>query len=247
MRCTSIIRASLSSTIFTTRKSFERQLDNSPTTAFHYYCQLQYDSRVNDDLQWKKFIRREWEMLSHTKKRLYCAFYFHFKGIDYKSLNKFELAKFLEIPTPATSEYMMFRNLFKFKFDNAWLENVKKLKDSNGMGQLVKRSPIAGGHRLTIYIPLNRDRLRMEATNYTKRYQQMCRECRRVWNEKVTVEQRSVIRKKWEQQKREFKDHIDNEIEALKMNLNGLNQLELRQEYFLFEDKNDEAMKKKMK
>ncbi|GAV47681.1 hypothetical protein ZYGR_0H05270 [Zygosaccharomyces rouxii] len=245
MRCTYSLRASLSSTVFTTRKSFERQLDNSPTTAFHYYCQLQHDPRINNDLQWKKFMRREWEMLSHTRKRLYCAFYFHFKGIDYKSLNKFELAKFLELPTPATSEYMMFRNIFKSKFDNAWLENLRKLNDVNNKGRLVKRSPITGGHRLTVYVPLNRNQLQFEATNYTKRYQQMCRECRHVWNEKVTIEQKSLIREKWEQEKQAFNDNIHNEIDALKINLNRLNQLGLRQEYLLFEENSGESMKKK--
>ncbi|GCF01307.1 hypothetical protein ZYGM_001127 [Zygosaccharomyces mellis] len=245
MRGTNSLRASLSSTIFTTRRSFERQLDTSPTTAFHYYCQLQHSQRVNTDLQWKKFMRREWELLSLTKKRLYYAFYFHFKGVDHKGLNKFELAKFLEIPTPAASEYMMFRNTFKYKFDNAWLENSKKLNNLNNKGRLVKRSSITGGHRLTVHIPLNRDKLQSEATNYTKRYQQMCRECRRVWNEKVTVEQKLVIREKWEQEKQAFNDSMHTEIDALKINLTKLNQLELRQEYLLFEESGGESIKKK--
>lgn len=223
----------MSSTIFTTRKSFERQLDSSSTTAFHYYCQLQHDPRNNNDLQWKRFMRREWEMLSITRKRLYYAFYFHFKGIDYKNLNKFELAKFLEIPTPATSEYMMFRNVFKFKFDNAWLETLKKLGELKNKGKLVKKASITGGHRLTVnYVPFNRNQLEKEATNYTKRYQQMCKECRRVWNEKVTTEQRSIIREKWENEKQEFDEIIRNEIGALKINLNMLNRLGTSAEIF---------------
>ncbi|GAV52694.1 hypothetical protein ZYGR_0AG06850 [Zygosaccharomyces rouxii] len=245
MRCTYSLRASLSSTVFTTKKSFERQLDTSPTTAFHYYCQLQHDSKINNELQWKKFMRREWELLSLTRKRLYYAFYFHFKGIDYKSLNNFELAKFLEIPTPAASEYMMFRNIFKFKFDNAWLDNLKKLNDLNHKGRLVKKSPITGGHRLTVFIPLNQDQLQSEATNYTKRYQQMCRECRRVWNEKVTMEQKLIIREKWEQEKQVFNENIRDELDALKINLNRLNQLGLRHEYLLFEENSGESTKKK--
>lgn len=241
MRCTSSMRASLSASVYLTRRAFEKQLNTSPTTAFHYYCQL--DHRKHDP-QLKRYMRREWEMLSITKKRLYYAFYFHFKNVNYKKMNKFELAKFLEIPTPATSEYMLFRNTFKCKFEIAWIENIRRQRIA-GRGQLIKQSAIAGGHRLSVYTQQDYRQLKEEATNYASRYRQMCKECRRVWTEKVTLKQKIMIRRKWEEQRQIFEERIVQELEALEANLNRLTQVELRQKCFLTEDSCGEPLKKK--
>ncbi|SJM86525.1 uncharacterized protein ZBIST_2904 [Zygosaccharomyces bailii] len=231
MRCTNVIRASLSPNVYLTRRAFDKQLNTLPSTAFHYYCQLQVDHLTEPDPQLKRHIRREWDLLSVTKKRLYYAFYFHFKGINHRKMNKFEFAKFLEIPTPASSEYMLFRNTFKYKFEMAWIDNLKRQR-TTGRGQVIKHATITGGHRLTVYAQLNNLRLQQEAMDYTSRYQQMCRECRRVWKEKVSLKQRIVIRDKWEEQKQIFEERIRNEIDALEINLNRLTHFDLRREFY---------------
>lgn len=240
-----VIRAQLSQVVYTTKKSFQKQLDSIPATAFDYYYQskikeLQQSScnlLSNDFLSasqqntaFKRHIRKEWELLSNTKRRLYYAFFFHFTKINHKVLNKYELAKVMEIPTPATSEYMLFRNKFKYKFDRIWQEEDMKIKRKSGI--ILRHNTIGGGHRITISgkvkdINSTSYSGEEELTNLIIRFQKMCRECRHVWNEKVTDEQKCEIRNKWEDQKHQFDLKLDQETEILEYNLKKLMQVKL--------------------
>ncbi|QLQ79677.1 hypothetical protein HG537_0C03250 [Torulaspora globosa] len=223
MRASYVLKAQLSRIFYGSQGSFERQLNNLPTTAFQYYywCKLKELCKyskdfMNEDLiscgqqsnTFRRYIRKEWDLLSASKKRLYYAFFFHFTKIDYRSLKKCELARILEIPTPAISEYMLFRNKFKHKYDTIWFQEGKDRS---------KKRSIMAGHAISISIHEKESSL-----NLTKRFQKMCRECRYVWNKKISDDQKDEIRIKWELQKQQFDLQLARELEALSFNLNRL-------------------------
>lgn len=216
MRSSSVLGAQLSYAVYGSKGSFERELNSVPATVFQYY----YRSKLKELVPWssglesnafRRHIRKEWDLLSTSRKRLYYAFFFHFTKTDYRSLNKYELARILEIPTPAISEYMLFRNNFKNKYDDMGLQERKMRpgKRNTVVGRLVMIS-----HRTAIQDD--------ERLNLTKRFQKMCRECRYVWNKKISAEQKEDIRSKWEDQKNEFELSLTRELEALSSNLSRL-------------------------
>lgn len=51
--------------------------------------------------------------------------------------------------------------------------------------------------------------------DYMKRFQQMCKECRYAWNEKVDYDQKLEIRKKLQVWRAKFEEMMDNEIQIL--------------------------------
>ncbi|QLL32802.1 hypothetical protein HG536_0D03240 [Torulaspora globosa] len=226
MRASYVLGAQLSKIFYGSKGSFKRQLNNLPTTAFQYYywsklkelCKYS-EGFVDSDLlscgqqsnTFRRYIRKEWDLLSASKKRLYYAFFFHFTKIDYKALKKYELARILEIPTPAISEYMLFRNKFKHKYDTICFQERKE--------RLKKRS-IMAGHAISISIRNSHEK--ESRLNLTKRFQKMCRECRLVWNKKISNEQKDEIRTKWELEKQQFDLQLARELEALSFNLNRL-------------------------
>lgn len=248
-----VIKAQLSQIVYSTKKSFKKQLDSLPATAFDYYYQsrikeLQQNScnlLSNDFLSgsqqntaFKRHIRKEWESLSNTKRRLYYAFFFHFTKINHKVLNRYELAKVMEIPTPATSEYMLFRSKFKYKFDRIWQEENMKNKRKTGI--ILRHNAIGSGHRIIISgkvkdLNSTSNSGEEELTNLIERFQKMCRECRHVWNEKVTDEQKFEIKNKWEDQKHQFDLKLDQETEILEYNLKKLIQVKLGPKSLLVE------------
>lgn len=231
MRASYVLRAQLSRTFYGSQGSFEKQLNNLPTTAFQYYywsklkelCKYSEDLVNSDRLScgqqsntFRRYIRKEWDLLSASKKRLYYAFFFHFTKIDYRALKKYELARILEIPTPAISEYMLFRNNFKHKYDAIWYQERKERP---------KKRSIMAGHLISLSIRNSHEK--ESRLNLTKRFQKMCRECRYVWNKKISNEQKDEIRTKWELQKQQFDLQLARELEALSFNLNRLLKMNL--------------------
>lgn len=238
MQGSRVLGAQLSQAVYVSKRSFEKELDSLPTTAFQYYYhskikELQSGSNDfhNTDIlscgqhnnAFRRFIRKEWNSLSTTKKRLYYAFFFHFTGVDHTSLNKYELARILEIQTPAISDYMLFRNKFKYKFDNVWYQEREQRSRKRRM--VLKHNPIGFGHTITISsrISVHGE----ESFSLTAKFQKMCRECRHTWNQKITEEQKLEIRNIWEEQKRQFDTILATEREALGNNLNRLSKMNL--------------------
>lgn len=238
MRGSSALRAQLSSAVYTSKRSFEKDLDSLPTTAFQYY----YHSKVKElrdnsdesyaseilnsgqqNIAFRRFVRKEWDLLSTTKRRLYYAFFFHFTGVDHNTLNKYELAKVLEIQTPATSDYMLFRNKFKYKFDHLWYQEREQRSRTRSI--VLKHNPIGYGHKITISSRIGVSD--EESYSSIRRFQKMCRECRHTWNQDITAEQKLDIRSKWEEQKRQFNAILAIERKALAYNLSRLLKLNL--------------------
>lgn len=238
MHTSRALKARFSQEVYLTKRSFEKQLDNLPNTAFQYYYQtkikeLQEKSsigRLNDTFgfaqqnsAFRRYIRKEWELLSITKRRLYYAFFFHFTGINYRSLNNYELARVMEIPTPAISEYMLFRNKFKNKFDNIWHEeNLGIKRNKNAILRRNSSYPLIGlissttNNQIT---ELSKAEEEVEMTNLTRRFREMCRECRNVWSTHISEERKREIRDKWEEQKYEFELQLQHETKILDNNL----------------------------
>lgn len=119
MKATLLLKAQLSPVSYTTKKSFQRQLNRTPYTAFQYFFQLEvqklhnvskYEDIINHvrgNSNFKRFARNEWDSMSLTKKRLYYASFCQSMDIDILNVSKIELAKRLEIPIPAMSEYLI--------------------------------------------------------------------------------------------------------------------------------------------
>lgn len=225
MRVSLVLRAQLSHAFYGSKGSFERELNSLPTTAFQYYysSKLKELRKYSDQFMrtdvlscgqqsntFRRYIRKEWDLLSTSKKRLYYAFFFHFTKTDYRDLNKYELARILEIPTPAISEYMLFRNKFKNKYDTLWFQERKERP---------RKRILMAGRIVSISC---RSSQKEDHLNLTKRFQKMCRECRQVWNKKISDEQKDEIRNKWEIQKQQFDLQLTRELEALAGNLSKL-------------------------
>ena len=245
MRITNILRAQLCESVYNTKKSFQKQLKRMPSTIFQYYYQLQikqlhksYGSNTEyildfaqQNTHFKRYIRDEWDTLSMTKKRLYNALYFHFSQVDYRSINKFELARIMEIPTPAFSEYMLFRNKFKKQYEKIWKENqinpepISLIVKSSNIQKIISRRHHCQSSKLTVK-EQNASKGLKEIIDFTKRFQEMCKECKHVWNVQVTEEQKSEVRSKWEQQVLEFEELMDREVELLVSNLKKLSQID---------------------
>lgn len=238
MQGSRVLKAQLSQVVYLSKKSFERELNSLPHTAFQYYYYSKIKELRNSSSDpyttdilgcrqqnnaFRRFIRREWNLLSASKKRLYYAFFFHFTGTDHNTLNKYELARVLEIQTPAISDYMLFRNKFKYKFDNVWRQETEQRSRKKKV--VLKRNTIGGGHAITISGGSNV--LNGESHSLTKRFQKMCRECRRTWNQRISDEQRLEIRHKWEDEKRHFETIVAAERAALETNLSRLSKMNL--------------------
>ncbi|EJS41717.1 YOR114W [Saccharomyces arboricola H-6] len=270
MKVTLLLKAQLSSVSYTTRKSFQKQLDRSPYTAFQYFFQLEvqklhnvskYDditSYVRGNSNFKRFTRNEWDNMSLTKKRLYYASFCQSMNIDIWSVSKIELAKRLEIPIPAMSEYLFFRNKFKLKFDSHWssLEHNNYRNPSrpstmrkNGAAETYPRnrtitsvSKIKPRKRLVAMKRISRSEdftndhsheAQKHFDDYMKRFQQMCKECRYAWNEKVGCDQKLEIRKKLHLCRSKFEEMMDNEIQVLQKNMEIMSKFGHRSETYL--------------
>ncbi|SCU85407.1 LADA_0D07316g1_1 [Lachancea dasiensis] len=214
--------ASLSKASFVSRRSFERY-NAMPSTVFQYFYQLQLKelrhgssscdigSLFNKNSSFRRYKRKEWELLSMSKKRLYHALYFHFTKINYRTLSHEELAKRLEIPIPAASEYLLFRNQFKSRFDQVW-EERKREKSSACLQKAHFRTGSLGLIRVSRRISRNLDDAEADLT---RRFQDMCRECRRTWRDMVDDEQRAKIADKLGEERKNFEAIMKNEIQVL--------------------------------
>ncbi|SCU87880.1 LAFA_0E09406g1_1 [Lachancea sp. 'fantastica'] len=222
MRLNLTLHANVSRTSFVNRKSFEK-LDTMPTTVFQYYFQLQVKDLhihspetelihwVSRNSSFKRFKRKEWESLSLSKRRIYNALYFHFTGLNYRTLGHEEVARRLEIPIPPISEYLLFRNKFKSKFDLLWEEqrNRDLLKRTPKLILRSKSSGAVKSPRFSAACSIESD------PDLTIRFHDMCRECRRTWREKVSSLQKAEIGEKLREQRRSFRKLMDKEIEVL--------------------------------
>ncbi|CAI4051583.1 hypothetical protein SKDZ_15G2610 [Saccharomyces kudriavzevii ZP591] len=256
MKVTLLLKAQLSPVSYTTKKSFQRQLDHLPSTAFQYFFQLEVQklhnvskykdiiNYVRGNSNFKRFTRNEWDNMSLTKKRLYYASFCQSMNIDIWNVSKVELAKRLEIRIPAMSEYLFFRNKFKVKFDSHWSSLERKdyrsiskssVTRKNGATEIYSKnraiasvSKIKPRKRLVAMKRISRlDNLANDHPNdaqehlydYMKRFQQMCKECRYAWNEKVDYDQKLEIREKLQLWKSKFEEMMDNEIQILQKNM----------------------------
>ncbi|CEP61862.1 mitochondrial HMG-box protein CIM1 LALA0_S04e02388g [Lachancea lanzarotensis] len=222
MRINCTLHANVSRTAFANRKSFER-LDTMPTTVFQYYFQLQVKdlhvySRDADLIPWinrnssfKRYKRKEWDSLSMSKRRIYNALYFRFTGLDYRTLGHEEVARRLEIPIPPISDYLLFRNSFKSQFDPLWDEQRKRdlLIRSPKMILRSRFSGVVKSPRFSATYSRESD------SDLTKRFQDMCRECRRTWLEKVDSMQKAEIGEKLREQRESFRALMEKEIKVL--------------------------------
>ncbi|SCW02428.1 LAFE_0F06216g1_1 [Lachancea fermentati] len=223
MRIYTACRAHISLLEVVSKKSFEK-LDRTPPTVFHYYYQLQlkdlHKMSTGDEIlefanrnnAFKRHIRKEWDSLSISRKRVYHCLYFHFARINYGKMSYEELAKRLEIPIPVSSEYLLFRNSFKAKFDALWEESQKRNRSLEGKS-LQLRSRSFGKFKVTrIY---KKDAELEDYNDYNRRFRNMCKECRLMWKEQVTEEQKIEITKKLKDARNNFLNRMDNEIKAL--------------------------------
>lgn len=221
MRPTPYFTAQLSILNITSRRSFDK-LDRTPSTVFQYYYRLQIkqlhkysqyiDSleSMNQNNPFRRQVRKEWDALSLSKKRVYHALYFHFLKLDFRKLSQEELAKRLEIPVPTSSEYLLFRNKFKSKFDYMWEKQYTGRLEI----EVKVRSDTFGKFKITRYATKKKEDLD-SITNFTERFQKMCRECKRIWKEKVSEEQKDEIRSKLRENRKKFELQMEKEVEAL--------------------------------
>ncbi|CCE63665.1 hypothetical protein TPHA_0F01820 [Tetrapisispora phaffii CBS 4417] len=230
--------AQLSNTIYNTKQTFKN--DNKPNlvTSFQYYYSLQFNKlnlgdntsigmikNISYNTNFKRYIRKEWDLLSTTSKRLYTALYIYDNNINYKSLNAFELAKMMEIETPVSSEYMLFRCNFKKHFE--LINNEQK-------GNSMKRTIINRYHvslqkrilgvRRNSGIKINKY-IQSENKNISRTYQEFCRECRKVWKENVSELMKEQLREKLNTQTIKFESVIEKERDILEMNLNRISNI----------------------
>lgn len=270
MKATLLLKAQLSPVSYTTKKSFQRQLNRTPYTAFQYFFQLEvqklhnvskYEDIINyvrGNSNFKRFARNEWDTMSLTKKRLYYASFCQSMDIDILNVSKIELAKRLEIPIPAMSEYLLFRNKFKVKFDShcsslerkdrksvprpsitrkvATTEICSKSRSNTPLGKINPRKRLVALKRISRSENTAKNHSH-EAQNYLydymKRFQQMCKECRYAWNEKVDYDQKLEIRKKLQVWRAKFEEVMDNEIQILQKNMDIMSKFGLRSESYL--------------
>ncbi|SCU80403.1 LAMI_0B02212g1_1 [Lachancea mirantina] len=201
------------------KKSFER-LDRTPQTAFTYYYQLQVQALskcnageepknlIRGNNSFKQFVRRNWHSLSISKRRLYHALYFRYTRIDYATLNYEQVAKRLEIPIPLNSEYLLFRNGFRESFER----KRDAAKVSSG-----RKSMGAGSSRVIklLHISHNVGASEGQEQIITKNFQEMCRECKRVWKSQVTDAQKDEIREKVRNARETFESQVEDELNAI--------------------------------
>lgn len=270
MKVTLLLKAQLSPVSYTTKKSFQRQLNRTPYTAFQYFFQLEvqklhnvskYEDIINHvrgNSNFKRFARNEWDSMSLTKKRLYYASFCQSMNIDVRNVSKVELAKRLEIPIPAMSEYLLFRNKFKVKFDSHCSSLERKDRKSIPRSSITRRTAttdICSKNRSNTSVSKIKPRKRLvamkrisrseniteshsrEAQNYLydymKRFQQMCKECRYAWNEKVDYDQKLEIRKKLQLWRSKFEEMMDNEVQILQKNMDTMSKFGFRSESYL--------------
>ncbi|KAM3162779.1 hypothetical protein ACU8KH_03041 [Lachancea thermotolerans] len=230
MRISLSLNAFISPISVASRKSFEK-LDKTPSTVFQYYYQLQLKSLNRSGLpadilepvntghnSLRRYVRKEWESLSMSKKRVYHALYFHFIKLNYKELAPEEFAKRLELPIPISSEYLLFRNKFKLEFDRIWKEQCKKdhhgrsrrIYLRTGSSNLLKASRTIKGTE--------------SGFDYdsTRQFQEMCRQCRKVWREKVTSDQKAQMVEILQKNRQEFKLKLEQEVKILDSLQNAL-------------------------
>ncbi|SCV02972.1 LAME_0H06678g1_1 [Lachancea meyersii CBS 8951] len=222
MQVCHILRANVSRTAFLNRRSFER-LDTMPATVFQYYYQLQVKNLhfnvpeadlicwINRNSSFRRYKRKEWESLSLSKKRIYHALYFHFTGLSYRTIGHEELARKLEYPIPAASDYLLFRNGFKAKFDLLW-EEQQKHDVMKRTPKLMLRSGSSGLVKKTRFLAAKAGKT---DSDLTRRFHDMCRECRRIWREEVDNIQRTEIAEKLREERRFFEKLMSKEIEIL--------------------------------
>ncbi|CAI4036418.1 hypothetical protein SMKI_15G2620 [Saccharomyces mikatae IFO 1815] len=268
MKVTLLLKAQLSPVSYTTKKSFQRQLNRSPFTAFQYFFQLEvqklhnvskYEDIINyarGNTNFKRFKRNEWDSMSLTKKRLYYASFCQSMNIDIWKVSKVELAKRLEIPIPVMSEYLLFRNKFKVKFDSRWssLESKAYKNVSRPPTRKTVVTEVCSKNRTITSVNKIKPRKRLVAMkriprsenfaknhsheaqenlyDYMKRFQQMCKECRYAWNEKVDCDQKLEIREKLQLWRSKFEKMMDNEIQILQKNMDIMSKFNPRSEAY---------------
>ncbi|CAI4064198.1 hypothetical protein N7582_002609 [Saccharomyces uvarum] len=279
MKVTLLLKAHLSPVSYTTKKSFQRQLDRSPYTAFQYFFQLEVQKLHNvskyEDItnylkgnsNFKRFRRNEWDSMSLTKKRLYYASFCQSMSIDVWNVSKVELAKRLEIPIPAMSEYLFFRNKFKLKFDSHWsalepnnyknhsrpstarknvTEAYSRSRTITSVNKMQPRKRLVTMKRISCsenFSNNQSDDAQKHLYDYMKRFQLMCKECRYAWNEKVDYDQKLEIRKKLQLWRLKFEEMMDNEIQILQNNMETMSKFGHRsEEYLTTSDPNTNAL-----
>lgn len=223
MRFTLHLYARPSSILVSCKKAFKKSAQKDIGTVFNYYYNMQVKKFGNTTLMrfnnsFKRYIRSEWDNLSATKKRLYYAMFFEQHNLSPSELTSYELARCLEIEKPAASEYLMFRNRFKSKFDRLWRQNsevnMKLIFQSGSIANNYHEFSPGRAKRSIQHIDPNRD--------YILRFKEMCKECRRIWNTKVGEEEKKTIHEHWLNAQQEFKNTLDIEIEVIKLNLEKL-------------------------
>ncbi|CUS22844.1 LAQU0S07e01398g1_1 [Lachancea quebecensis] len=233
MRITLRLNAFVSQISVTSRKSFEK-LDKTPSTVFQYYYQLQLKSLYksglsaeileptsNSQSSLRRYVRKEWESLSMSKKRVYHALYFHFIKLNYKELSPEEFAKRLELSIPISSEYLLFRTKFKVEFDKIWKEQYKK--DHHGRSRRVYlRTAPSNLFKTSRVISGTINSFEYDST---RQFQEMCRQCRKVWRDKVTSDQKAQMAKILQKSRRDFELKLEQEIKLLDSLQNALHKL----------------------
>ncbi|KAL3228536.1 Uncharacterized protein RNJ44_02481 [Nakaseomyces bracarensis] len=225
MRPSRILAAGLSEAIFCSKKVFERTLQQGVGTVFGYYYNIQVGKLGNTESlkynnTFRRFVRHEWENMSITKRRLYSAMFFQYNGLRPDHMGSYELAKCLGVETPAASEYLLFRNRFKAKFDLLWE------KDPNVDLSQVFDSNLLQAKNLRVRLKSSRRSWRnakiLEGKtnpNYLQRFKEMCKECRRIWRTEVTDNEKQLVRAQWEQDQAKFKSAIQEEITSIMTNM----------------------------
>ncbi|EDO16239.1 hypothetical protein Kpol_505p16 [Vanderwaltozyma polyspora DSM 70294] len=250
MKISLSLKAQLNDSIIFSQKSYLKPKLRIPSTAFQFYYQVQmhdllrnsYSTKqeilsfVDKNTHFRRFIRDEWNTLSTTRRRLYAALYFHVLKIDYSNLNEIELAKIMEIPTPAISPYMLFRSKYKEKFDLAWREENSKSEITMKNKTLKPMKSRSNNNKIffkrTVSSSIKLEKGNNQSTSnikpiidFARRFDKMCKECKQVWNNDISNEQKLQVRNKWETQKIEFKRMIDKEIEYLKSTIDKITTL----------------------
>lgn len=211
---TSSYNARLSLLQVNTKKSFQN-LDRRPSDVFHYYLQLRIGklggyTRLKEQnmyIPFVKRIRREWDLLCDSKKRVYNALFFKFNRIDFTRLTDEELARYLTIPIPTSSEYLLFRSKYKVQFNKMWdmrASATLRSSDSN--------------RKFNVSFKNWKDTQKTDfekVLNFHFRYQEMCKSCQKVWKEQVTPEQKELLIARVEFMRNEFKRRLRAEREEL--------------------------------
>ena len=195
------------------KKSFQK-LDQRPLDVFQYYLQLQIDQLnvygdvgdLKHNISFVKRIKNEWKSLSLTKKRVYHTLFFKFSAVDFNKLRNEELARYLTIPRPITSSYLLFRKRFKVRFYQM-LEPKERCSQGSA-------SSLDQRYQPTTYLAKNKPLVRIQprqpypnnstAFNAHFRYQEMCKSCKEEWRKSVTEEEKQLLREEVQRRKRLF-------------------------------------------